>query len=210
MSAKGKGKEGEVDVDLEAASKKSGGLSNASAACLLFFLGFFAPWCWLIGGWCLSARSGHLKETDGQFVDTVDRRKFWWPKRTRTGAPGPSRRRSTWSLFSAWNTRNANTTIPQAGPSHSNGEPNRRVPTAILDTSVDSGASVIPVYSLYLSSSPKDDSRSAPAAAEKNAGETLPLDRWVRRCRIAAVVSGIILCVAVIIALIAIAGVKAK
>ncbi|KAF7799670.1 hypothetical protein EIP86_010910 [Pleurotus ostreatoroseus] len=41
--------------------------ARMTSACVLFWLGFIAPWCWLIGGWYL-APSGEMKP-DGQLVN---------------------------------------------------------------------------------------------------------------------------------------------
>lgn len=183
-----------------------------SAACVLFFLGFIAPWCWLIGGWCLSTQTGHLKESEGQFVDTVDRRRLWWPKRKTSSRVGPrAGKKSRWSLFSAWNARSsaARARSDRLGQSTAHGD--EMVPMTPIDTSIDSRASINPVYSLHLSSGSKEEGKEVAATTTRyEVVEVGVVDRWVRKCRIAAFVSGALLCVAMIIASIAIAGVTSK
>jgi hypothetical protein len=39
-------------------AKHEGGTNYTRQACLLFWLGFVAPWCWLIGGWMLPVKVG--------------------------------------------------------------------------------------------------------------------------------------------------------
>ncbi len=147
----------------------------------------------------MSSESGHLKESEGQFVETVDRKKLWWPKRQPAHKGGANQRaKRGWALFSPWNSN--------AGASKQGAE--ETTPMTPVDVSVDSEASVNPVYSLHLSSEPHEErTRGTAATAETNVVKVM--DRWVRRCRVAAIVGGIILCVAVIIAAVAVAGGRA-
>lgn len=39
-----------------------------TAACLLFWIGFVAPWCWMIGGWMLTNAGQTLGEGNGQRI----------------------------------------------------------------------------------------------------------------------------------------------
>ncbi|KAL4250993.1 hypothetical protein ABKN59_006577 [Abortiporus biennis] len=55
--------------------------NNINSACILFWVGFIAPWCWLIGGWYLST-SGEMKPS-GQFLDSVRLR---WPRDKKHGS----------------------------------------------------------------------------------------------------------------------------
>lgn len=67
-------------------SKADGGNTQTTSACVLFWLGFLAPWCWLLGGWYL-APSGQLKS---QYLDCIPA--WGWPRpRKPSGVVRPSK-----------------------------------------------------------------------------------------------------------------------
>ncbi len=79
-----------------------------------------------------------------------------------------------------------------------------------IDTSMDSGTSVRPVYSFRLSPQAKQEGGHGLTGSRSDVEEPQVIDKWVRRCRIAAVVSGVLLLIAVIVALVIVCGVRAK
>jgi hypothetical protein len=74
---------GSYRTDREKWEDKADATGRTTLAFVLFWLGFVAPWCWLIGGWHLS-RSGEL-EPDGQFLHTVE---WYWPRKRGSSAKG--------------------------------------------------------------------------------------------------------------------------
>lgn len=125
---------------------QKGGLDTVK---LLFWVGFIAPWCWLIGGWMVESRNPPL-----------------YPSRSRGG-----------SLLPTWTTGKGKS-VPQNASSvsmHTHGYP-------IFTPSV---ASLMPPSYSRVVLAPK------PLRPVKNP--------WVRRCRIAAVTSGVIILVAFVI-----------
>lgn len=115
---------------------------------LLFWVGFIAPWCWLIGGWMIEPRHPPL-----------------YSSRSRGG-----------SLLPMWTGKGKSVQNANAVNVHTHGYP-------IFTPSV---ASLMPPSYSRVVLAPK------PLRPVKNP--------WVRRCRIAAVVSGVIILVAFVIA----------
>lgn len=145
---------------------------KVTSACVLFWIGFIAPWCWLIGGWYLSA-SGEM-QPDGQYLQTVDLK---WPRRDR---------KSSLPLSTA---TAATAAVGNAGRySRMKKNISRR-------------------WNVFLG---RPDERDVLPISNPTASTLFPcmhwVDPWVVRCRIAAVVSGVVIFVGVIIALIVLAG----
>lgn len=208
--------------------------NSTSPACVLFWLGFVAPWCWLIAGWCLSVRSGQMKETEGQYVWTVDRRAMWWPrrspapqttttkrvKRRRTPENGDAQEKS--SLGWIRRLRGGTDKITPGAPSsngltlpthsHAEGVSETSPMTPVDPPSTDSGDSLNALYSFHLS--PDGSVVQSKKVRLDNHGvedeESLEVktirvvDPWVRRCRIAAITSGIVLSIAVVVIVVAV------
>ncbi|KAI0686324.1 hypothetical protein BC835DRAFT_461114 [Cytidiella melzeri] len=198
---------------------------EVAPACLLFWLGFIAPWCWLIGGWLLSSNSGQMKESEGQFVHTVDREALWWPRRRqqpavlRTASQKQKRiipkERSGWREWMYQRRAvNKSSIFGPSGHGHAAnvefGETVPMTPTGV--PSLDSGASTNAVYSYHLS--PIDTVKQSKEArldgneiAEDDVNVEIHavVDQWVRRCRIAAVTSGVVLSVVVIVVVVVVA-----
>lgn len=134
---------------------KHGGADAAwrvTSAFVLFWIGFVAPWCWLIGGWYLS-RSGEM-EPEGQYLKTVS---LHWPRGDHKDVLGLSntarKERRWWSRHRA-----SKESLPLSEKHPTHGTPR------------------------------------------------VTLDPWVRRCRVAAVVSGAVLCVGCVVTLIVVSG----
>ncbi|PSR81759.1 hypothetical protein PHLCEN_2v6268 [Hermanssonia centrifuga] len=141
--------------------------SKVTSACILFWLGFIAPWCWLIGGWYLS-RSGEMKP-DGQFLQTVS---WKWP-------------RKKWHSNSTTEVG----TAPKVGK--------QRRGLAFWTTTREHVRSQETLPMSPIHSTPSTTSMRFPKK-----GCVQVIDPWVSRCRVAAVTSGILLLVAVIIAVV--------
>lgn len=138
-----------------------------TSACILFFVGFFAPWCWLIGGWYLST-SGEIKP-DGQYLQTVP---WKWPRRRRARnvvKPPKADVKLRYTLSPFWRSR-VQETMPMSP--------------------VDSRASITSLRSL------------------KKEEVVFDIDPWVVRCRIAAVISGLLLAAGIIVVLVVLAGLR--
>ena len=148
---------------------------RTTAAFVLFWVGFIAPWCWLIGGWYLS-HSGEMVP-DGQYLSTVS---LMWPRgdyKDEFGFEQKAGSVKSGKGLAGWKSKaTAFWHHPFGG--HSSKE--------VLPLSVKDTTPVPPV------------SESAVEA----------LDPWVRRCRIAAIISGVILILACIVTLIVVVGVR--
>ncbi|THH28978.1 hypothetical protein EUX98_g5206 [Antrodiella citrinella] len=154
----------------------------ATAAFVLFWVGFIAPWCWLIGGWYLS-RSGEMVP-DGQYLSTVS---LMWPRGDfaddielgpKAQAQAPSIE-STGVTGTGWRSRLA----VWAFWHHPSGK--------------HSSKEVLPL-------SVKDHMHFP----HGNGGSVEVLDPWVKRCRVAAIVSGAMLLLALVVTLIIVFGVR--
>lgn len=191
--------------------------TSAPTACILFWMGFIAPWCWLIGGWYLSERSGEVKESEGQFLDTAV---LQWPHqqyRVRTTEQKRSLR--------FWRSREIKAEGPvqptEKQPSHKDepvGEQHEDTETTPM-TPVDTAPVPAPGptlanghahgYANDLHPNRRPPSTpSRPADAQVDKMEVQLIDRWVSRCRIAAVTCGALICVAVVVVVIIVAGVR--
>ncbi|KAH8097085.1 hypothetical protein BXZ70DRAFT_1009398 [Cristinia sonorae] len=167
----------------------------ASTAFVLFWVGFIAPWCWLIGGWYLS-RSGEM-EPDGQYLTTVP--SLMWPRgddpHTYTdkyhhcadadlelGTKKPVEAKAP---ATTWRTRLSR--FPFWSPHHVNQQYSPKRSKEVLPLSVKHTS---------------DDTHYMHAHSE------VFDDPWVMRCRIAAVVSGALFVVGCIVTPIVVSGVK--
>ncbi|KAI0074598.1 hypothetical protein K474DRAFT_1665216 [Panus rudis PR-1116 ss-1] len=147
-----------------------------TSAFILFWIGFIAPWCWLIGGWYLSP-SGEIMP-DGQYLQTVD---LAWPRKPKTSTTsdqdaekGHHDEQTEHKLTKIW---------------HPVGTHSQEMLTARLER--QAGVS---------------QSETLPPDKEAQSTGRTGIDPWVRRCRIAAIASGFILSLAVIAALVVVAG----
>ncbi|PCH36906.1 hypothetical protein WOLCODRAFT_167192 [Wolfiporia cocos MD-104 SS10] len=139
-----------------------------SPSCVLFWLGFVAPWCWLIGGWALA--QGEEAAADGHPLGTRDVLPLYVRRGKRRAGSLPAERERARAAgkksgaLKAW--------YPLAAPSAES-----------LSPSVQSRVSMTTARKL-----------------RRGVGETI--DPWIRRCRIAAVVSGVVILAAFVVALI--------
>lgn len=185
---------------------------------ILFWTGFIAPWCWLIGGWVLS-RSGEMRseglprgvrnssgpstprnastifriqkqpsigQTPGFSVHEVDLEKG---RTQRLPLAFEKDGRSAWSSADLLSTLRGST-----------GNGNQNPSTAALEHERAREQAKTPNSSLRALKL-----RSEVAASPEMFYMERKLDRWVIRCRIAAMISGTILLILVIVALIVMA-----
>ncbi|KII91741.1 hypothetical protein PLICRDRAFT_38578 [Plicaturopsis crispa FD-325 SS-3] len=140
-------------------------LSGVNAACLLFWLGFIAPWCWLIGGWLVNTHGHTQAAAEGR----------WRPRKMKNGSLLP--------LWSAQRLKIGQLPGPMVmGPGY-----------PFIAPSIESLESTLALGS------------STPAAEMRVQWRWEPdrrrIDKWVLRCRIAAVMSGFAMTVALIVVL---------
>ena len=129
-----------------------------SSACVLFWLGFVGPWCWLIGGWMLT--------TEGELEPEFKHEVSSLPMSVRSGRKpsATAERKKARNLLSKL--------FPLAAPSAES-------------------------LTQSLHKQP-----SAASAHELKADATQVVDAWVIRCRIAAIMSGVLILAVVIVAII--------
>lgn len=123
-----------------------------SSTCVLFWVGFVAPWCWLVGGWMMLPRDASLRESETRKLNekvSVDVGRGTVPQ----GEEGGSRKR----------------TLPDPSSSFKTTARAPSIPSTTISCSKEVGEARI-------------------AAA----------DPWIRRCRIASIVGGAILGLALI------------
>ena len=137
------------------------GKLQVSSACCLFWLGFVGPWCWLIGGWVLTAE-GELERDYIHHVSPPD-----LPLSVRHGKrpDAAAERRKARNLL-------ASKLFPLVAPSVESLTPSVHTQTSVM------------------------------SARRLKKGTLQVVDPWVIRCRIAAIMSGVLILAAVIIALI--------
>ncbi|RDX52600.1 hypothetical protein OH76DRAFT_170384 [Lentinus brumalis] len=150
-----------------------------SCAFALFCAGFIMPWCWLIGGWLL-ANNGEVQEEEGGSVLPL------WHKR------------QTPPLVKADEKRKADTGVPPSGIATGKTVEEKRAKTS----------SWYPLIAPSLESlSPPNKEAVSTRRLKRSLPSTRRTDPWIRRCRAAAAVSGILLLAACIVAIIFAAGV---
>ncbi|KAI0717907.1 hypothetical protein C8T65DRAFT_737706 [Cerioporus squamosus] len=151
-----------------------------SCAFVLFCVGFIMPWCWLIGGWLLTSDGEVQEEERGPVLP------LWHKRQT----PPPLVKASE-------EERKADTDVPAASATDKNMGEKRAKASSWYPLLAPSLESLTP---------PNKD-----AASTRRLKRCLPTTRrtdpWIRRCRAAAAVSGILLFAACIIAIIFAAGV---
>ncbi|KAI0340461.1 hypothetical protein BDW22DRAFT_428588 [Trametopsis cervina] len=184
-----------------------------SAACILFFLGFIAPWCWLIGGWYLSARNGGVKESESQLsLSTTDREAGEWPRRTI--APRKQRKptKQQDEESSGWKSRvRAWRALGRGGQSKPATTHNGHVDTGHTEDAEttpmspadgpDSHASMNALYSFHLSptgSVVRTKNMALDSGNEKVVHAPVKVDRWVYRCRVGSVITGLALVIVIV------------
>ncbi|KAI0356923.1 hypothetical protein OH77DRAFT_1495181 [Trametes cingulata] len=161
---------------------------NASYACILFWLGFVAPWCWLIGGWLLTS-SGDVG-SDGLSAETGPVLPLWHRRRkgSAQGARDTSKRR-------------AEVAVPMPEKVKAiNGAAERRI----------KAKSWYPLVAPSLESLAPSSTGSV--VSTRKLKRCLPgsstVDPWIQRCRIAAAASGVLIFAAFVVAIVLVAGVR--
>lgn len=130
---------------------------GVSSACLLFWLGFVGPWCWLIGGWMLTTEGELEREYIHEVVSSLPISVRHGKRPDAAGERKKARNLLAFKLF------------PLVAPS-----------VESLTPSVQTQMS----------------------ACRLKQGALQVVDAWVIRCRIAAIMSGVLILAAVSIALI--------
>lgn len=89
-----------------AQSKTSGSANHARQARVLFWLGFVAPWCWLIGGWMMSKKEknkpmeleSHISMKSGEVAVVCEEKEGYLDGFKKMVFPHPSYKASTSAL----------------------------------------------------------------------------------------------------------------
>ena len=180
---------------------------------LLFWAGFLFPWCWLIGGWLL-ARSGEMtveglprgvRDNIGPKTPHSASTVFHIQKQPSSGQPptvtpgwsaeGQDLEKGSRAPFpfekdgrSAWSSADLLASLAGSGHQSTPGPDNGKGRSGI-----ESGSGLKPLML-----------RASVLASPEEYYLERRLDRWVIRCRIAAVISGFVLLILIIVALIAV------
>ncbi|KAI0767425.1 hypothetical protein C8Q74DRAFT_1280305 [Fomes fomentarius] len=164
-------------------------------ACILFWAGFVMPWCWLIGGWLLT-RGGDVSEDERGSVLPL-----WQRHRHRSGYRRA--RRSNVDETEAMAGQNSGSGGKRRAGSNRHGDPEVSVP---LPAEKRMKAKMwYPLLAPSVESLAPSDADSTHRM--KRSKRTRP-DPWIRRCRVAAMVSGILIFVAFVVAIVLVAGVR--
>ncbi|CAL1709893.1 unnamed protein product [Somion occarium] len=151
---------------------------KVTSAFVLFWIGFLAPWCWLIGGWYLS-RSGEM------LPDKKDPYKVHWPwskedVHTGSGGNGNVQEKGT------------------GGQAQANGGVGEKLKSFWHHHIASHSRETLPMSTKDIPKHSRPHLRTK-HQSQKTAGY---IDPWVHYCRVAAVISGTLLCVALIVALV--------
>jgi hypothetical protein len=155
------------DLLLLSKSRESHQRLGTTPARMLFWLGFIAPWCWLIGGWVLT-RGGKTKGEGNSSSIRLMLLPLW--------KKGPDK-----DVKSGKRKEEAPAVQGKQGYGFGHGYP----------FVVPSVESLTPSVKMLRMNTEKG---------------TKSLDPWVKRCRIAAVISGILILIALVVAIIATRG----
>ncbi|OJT14049.1 hypothetical protein TRAPUB_9406 [Trametes pubescens] len=165
--------------------------AQASHACMLFWLGFVAPWCWLIGGWLLT-RAGAVS-TDGLAAETGPVLPLWHRRRKNSGPPPPL------DTAKGKESEKQDTNVPV--PERVKSAAERRIKAKSWYPLVaPSLESLTP--STGSGSSTRKLKRCLPSSSRRG------VDPWIHRCRMAAAASGVLIFAAFVVAIVLVAGVR--
>ncbi|KAI0634241.1 hypothetical protein C8Q77DRAFT_1217478 [Trametes polyzona] len=163
--------------------------ANASHACILFWLGFVAPWCWLIGGWLLT-RKGEVG-SDGLYAETGPVLPLWHKRRSK-----PGREKGDKSKDSG--PEDVGIPVPEKVRAI-NGAAERRI----------KAKSWYPLIAPSLESlTPSTGSGASTRRLKRCLPTPHGVDPWIQRCRIAAAASGVLIFAAFVVAIVLVAGVR--
>ncbi|KAI0752709.1 hypothetical protein C8Q80DRAFT_1267217 [Daedaleopsis nitida] len=171
--------------------------AGLTCACLLFWVGFVMPWCWLIGGWLLT-RAGEVPEEERGPLLPV-----WRADRRRDGHAKARRRDVDSGRREVAKARDA---AAETGVKEGK-RPDRPVPQA--DTAGDAAERRTKSKSWYPllapsveSLAPSDKSGGSMRRLKRYWPSSRRIDPWIRRCRIAAAVSGVLIFAAFVVAIV--------
>ncbi|KAI8989138.1 hypothetical protein BD414DRAFT_536434 [Trametes punicea] len=163
-----------------------------SHACILFWIGFVAPWCWLIGGWLLTP-TGQVG-SDGLSAETGPVLPLW--HRLRKSAP--------------------QSRAHEAEEEKGKEREARGLPVPEKVKAINSAAerrikakSWYPLVAPSLESlTPSTGSGASTRKLKRCLPSSRAVDPWIWRCRVAAAASGLLIFAAFVVAIVLIAGVR--
>lgn len=164
--------------------------AQPSHACMLFWLGFVAPWCWLIGGWLLT-RAGAVS-TDGLAAETGPVLPLWHRRRKNSGPPPPP---------------------PDAKEGEKQGATSVPVPERVK-SAAERRIKAKSWYPLVAPSLESLTPSTGSGTSTRKLKRCLPsssrrgVDPWIQRCRMAAAASGVLIFAAFVVAIVLVAGVR--
>ncbi|OSC99696.1 hypothetical protein PYCCODRAFT_804175 [Trametes coccinea BRFM310] len=163
------------------------GKRKMSHACILFWLGFIAPWCWLIGGWLLTSR-GEVG-SDGLSAEIGPVLPLWHKGRKRGSGSGQHR------AVKAKKSENETLSVPEKVKDAAE----RRI----------KAKSWYPLVAPSLESlAPSTTSGISTRELKRCLPSSRGVDPWIQRCRVAAAASGVLIFAAFVVAIVLIAGVR--
>ncbi|KAH9854586.1 hypothetical protein C2E23DRAFT_912300 [Lenzites betulinus] len=166
--------------------------ARASHACILFWAGFLAPWCWLIGGWLLT-NAGEVG-SDGLSAETGPVLPLWNMRRKRARGGGGAKAEHSDKEVNA----PAGVPIPEKVKAI-NGAAERRI----------KAKSWYPLIAPSLESlAPSTGSGASTRKLKRCLPSARGVDPWIQRCRIAAAASGVLIFAAFVVAIVLVAGVR--
>ena len=183
---------------------------SAGAAQVLFWLGFIVPWCWLVGGWLLTRDGGVREEERGSLLPLWHRRR----DRLRRGSaetavttePGSStvhgdadaaKEKGKGRLIEASDDAQHPMSMEVSAQDKVKGAAARRI----------MAKSWYPLFAPSLESlTPTRKSDEPSCRLQKCFTGGRAADPWVARCRIAAAVSGLLILVGFVVAMVFVAG----
>ncbi|KAH9903435.1 hypothetical protein C8Q73DRAFT_674672 [Cubamyces lactineus] len=174
---------------LPPSAQKQAHKRKASHACILFWVGFLAPWCWLIGGWLLTT-AGEVS-SDGLAAETGPVLPLWH-KGGKNGAPQ--------AVSAKGKGKEGESGVPVPEKVRTiNGVAERRMKSK----------SWYPLIAPSLESlTPSTGSGTSTRKLKRCLPGSRSVDPWIQRCRIAAAASGLLIFAAFVIAIVLVAGVR--
>lgn len=168
---------------------------------VLFWTGFLAPWCWLIGGWMLSRGTGEAPPPEQPVILGNDsagtsrtqsrlRRTDKQRERKRQVSRWNAARSSSAEVLVALRGERAQVHDEEKGESEAHENVNGDTQNTAANSCANAGVNV------------GIEKQPAPARIGDALRESATVDPWVARCRVAAVLAGMLLLALCIVALI--------
>ena len=172
---------------LPPSAQQSGRQRRVSHAYILFWVGFVAPWCWLIGGWLLTT-AGEVS-SDGLAAETGPVLPLWH----KGGKNGASQ-----TLGAKGKEKEGQSGVPVPEKVRAiNGAAERRI----------KAKSWYPLMAPSLESlTPSTGSGTSTRKLKRCLPGSRGVDPWIQRCRIAAAASGVLIFAAFVVAIVLVAG----